>query len=201
MGHDGVFRCFGGGDPLYARYHDEEWGVPVTGEHEMFERVCLEVFQSGLAWITILRKRDGFRRAFHDFEPAVVAAYTASDVDRLLGDEAIVRNRAKIEATVANARAVVALHDAGERLAEWVWSSAPTTERAASTSLSDLAPTTPESTALAKRLKAAGFRHVGPTTMHAVMEACGVVNDHLARCPARARVGALRERAVRSFAD
>jgi DNA-3-methyladenine glycosylase I len=178
-------RCFGDGDPLYERYHDTEWGVPVRGEHELFERVCLEAFQSGLAWITILRKRESFRAAFAGFDPEQVAAFDQADVERLLADAAIVRNRAKIDATIANARAVLALHDAGRTLSDLIWSHAPAERvrvpRAAT--FAEVPAATPESTALAKDLKRAGFRFVGPTTAYAAMQACGLVDDHLAGCP------------------
>ena len=177
-------RCFGDGDPLYERYHDEEWGVPVRDEKALFERISLEAFQSGLAWITILRKREGFRRAFAGFDPEVVAGYGEADVERLLGDASIVRNRAKVEATIANARALLDLHGAGETLADLLWSHAPAPRPPAAT-FSDLPASTPESVALAKALKRRGFRFVGPTTLYAAMQACGVVDDHLAGCPAR----------------
>ena len=159
-------RCFGTGDPLYERYHDEEWGRPVTGERELFERLVLESFQSGLSWITILRKRDSFRAAFDGFDHAVVAGYDATDVERLLHDAAIVRNRAKIEATIANARATVALHDTGGTLRDVLWA--------------DELPA-----AKAKRLKALGFRFLGPTTVESAMQACGVINGHNEDCPQR----------------
>ena len=187
-------RCFGEGDPLYAAYHDDEWGRPVGGERELFERISLEAFQSGLAWITILRKREHFRAAFAGFEPEAVAGFGERDVARLLGDAGIVRNRAKIEATIANARALQAMREAGEDLAALVWSHAPpaAARRRMPRSLSDLEAQTPESRALAKALKARGFRFVGPTTAYAAMQACGLVNDHLARCPVRATVEAER---------
>jgi DNA-3-methyladenine glycosylase I len=182
------FRCFGTGDPLYERYHDEEWGVPVRDERGLFERISLEAFQSGLSWITILRKREAFRAAFAGFDAATVAGWGPDAVDRLLADAGIVRNRAKIEATLANARALHALHDQGGSLGALVWSHAPATPAPPAAALGDLPSHTPESAALAKALKAAGFRFVGPTTAYAAMQACGVVNDHLAVCPARARL-------------
>jgi DNA-3-methyladenine glycosylase I len=182
------FRCFGTGDPLYERYHDEEWGVPVRDERTLFERISLEAFQSGLSWITILRKRDAFRAAFAGFDAETVAGWGPDDVTRLLGDAGIVRNRAKIEATLANARALRTLHEQGGSLGELVWSYAPATPAPPAAALSALLTKTPESAALAKALKAAGFRFVGPTTAYAAMQACGVVNDHLAVCPARARI-------------
>jgi DNA-3-methyladenine glycosylase I len=177
-------RCFGDGDPLYAAYHDDEWGAPVTDERGLYERISLEAFQSGLAWITILRKRDNFRAAFADFEPDAVARFGARDVKRLLADAGIVRNRAKIDATIANARATVDLRDAGTPLHELVWSHRPARTRAPK-SFADVPAHVPEAAALAKALKKAGFRFVGPTTVYAAMEACGLVNDHIATCPSR----------------
>ncbi|MCU1378834.1 MAG: DNA-3-methyladenine glycosylase [Acidimicrobiales bacterium] len=178
-------RCFGDGDPIYERYHDEEWGVAVRDERGLYERISLEAFQSGLSWITILRKREGFRAAFAGFDPEVVAEYGPADVERLLGDAAIVRNRAKIGATIANARAVLDLRDAGTSLPDLLWSFAPTTPNAPAERLHDVPSTTPESKALAKALKARGFRFVGPTTAYAAMQACGLVDDHLATCQVR----------------
>jgi DNA-3-methyladenine glycosylase I len=183
-------RCFGDGNPLYERYHDEEWGFPVRDERALYERLVLEAFQSGLAWITILRKRDNFRAAFAGFDPEAVARFEERDVERLLGDAGIVRNRAKIEAAIANARATIALREAGTSLPELFWSFAPAEPAPAVSSLYDLPAKTPESVALAKALKQAGFRFLGPTTVYAAMQECGVVNDHLAGCPVRARVAA-----------
>jgi DNA-3-methyladenine glycosylase I len=180
-----VARCFGDGNPLYERYHDDEWGFPVRDERGLLERLVLEAFQSGLAWITILRKREAFRAAFAGFDAEVVARFGAPDVARLLDDAAIVRNRAKIEAAIANARATLALREAGTSLPELVWSHAPRQLGPAPTSLAELPAKTPESIALAKALKAAGFRFLGPTTVYAAMQACGLVNDHLAQCPVR----------------
>jgi DNA-3-methyladenine glycosylase I len=184
-----VSRCFGDGDPLYEAYHDDEWGFPVTDERGLFERLCLEGFQSGLAWITILRKRPAFREAFAGFEPDAVARFDDADVERLMGDAGIVRNRAKIEATIANARATVDLRDAGTPLSELVWAHRPEPRKAARC-LSDLPAQTPEAVALAKALKRSGFRFVGPTTAYAAMQACGLVNDHVASCPVRPRAEA-----------
>ncbi|NTW38794.1 MAG: DNA-3-methyladenine glycosylase I [Cellulomonadaceae bacterium] len=181
-------RCFGDGNPLYEEYHDTEWGVPVRGDRELLERFCLEAFQSGLAWITILRKRPTFRTAFADFDPEVVAAFGEDDVTRLLADAGIVRNRAKIEATIANARAVLGLWSADRTLTDLVWSHAPA-ERVRTprpVTFADAPTTTPESVALAKSLKAVGFRFIGPTTAYAAMQACGLVDDHLAGCPSAA---------------
>jgi DNA-3-methyladenine glycosylase I len=188
MGPDRIvvpMRCFGDGDPLYERYHDTEWGVPVRDERGLYERISLEAFQSGLSWITILRKREGFRAAFAGFDPEAVADFGPHDVERLLADASIVRNRAKIEATVANARAVLDLRDAGTSLPELVWSFAPAESRPPVEQLGDLPASTPESKALAKALKARGFRFVGPTTAYAAMQACGLVDDHVAGCLVR----------------
>ncbi len=181
-------RCWTGSDPLYLAYHDEEWGRPVTDERGLLERLCLEGFQSGLSWLTILRKRENFRAAFATFDPERVARFAARDIERLLGDAGIVRHRGKIEAAIANARGTLALRKAGTPLDVLVWSHRPKRGRAAPRSLNDLPPTTPESTALSKELKRAGFRFVGPTTVYAAMQACGIVNDHLATCFVRAQV-------------
>jgi DNA-3-methyladenine glycosylase I len=170
------------------RYHDEEWGRPVRDDRGLYERMVLEGFQSGLSWLTILRKRDNFRAAFANFEIKAVARFDDRDVARLLGDAGIVRHRGKIEAAIANAKAAAALD---VPLAELVWSFAPTGRRRAPRTLEDLPAITPESTALAKELKRRGFRFVGPTTAYATMQACGLVNDHLAGCWVRAEVEAL----------
>jgi DNA-3-methyladenine glycosylase I len=187
-------RCWPTSDPLYIAYHDEEWGRPVRDEHLLLERLCLEGFQSGLSWLTILRKRERFRVAFERFEPAALARFGPGDVERLMGDAGIVRNRAKIEATIANARATLALHEAGETLRELLWSFAPAPAPPAPRSLADLPATTPESTALARELRRRGFRFVGPTTAYALMQACGIVNDHLAGCFVRGAVERARSR-------
>jgi DNA-3-methyladenine glycosylase I len=179
VGEDGLARCpWGLSTPDYVAYHDEEWGRPVRGDRLLYERLTLEAFQSGLSWITILRKREAFRTAFAGFDPAVVAAYDERDVERLLGDAGIVRNRAKIQAAVVNARQVVEL-DGG--LTELLWSFAPD-PRPAPETLSDVPAVTPESTAMAKELRRRGFRFVGPTTAYALMQATGMVDDHLATC-------------------
>jgi DNA-3-methyladenine glycosylase I len=182
-------RCFGDGDPLYEAYHDDEWGFPVTDERGLFERLCLEGFQSGLAWITILRKRPAFREAFAGFEPDAIARFDGDDVERLMSDAGIVRNRAKIEATIANARATVDLRAGGSPLSELIWAHRPE-PRPAPKSLADMPAQLPEAAALAKALKRAGFRFVGPTTLYAAMQACGLVNDHVATCPVRPRAEA-----------
>jgi DNA-3-methyladenine glycosylase I len=181
-------RCWTTSDPAYLAYHDEEWGRPVTDERGLLERLCLEGFQSGLSWLTILRKRENFRAAFAGFDPERVARFGQSDLERMLRDAGIVRHRGKIEAAIANARGTVALREAGTPLEELVWNHRPRRIRAAPKSLNDLPPTTPESAALSKELKRAGFRFVGPTTVYATMQACGVVNDHLASCFVRAEV-------------
>ncbi|GAB3158220.1 DNA-3-methyladenine glycosylase I [Myceligenerans halotolerans] len=178
-------RCFGDGDPLYEAYHDTEWGLPVHGEAELFERIALEGFQSGLSWITVLRKRPAFREVFHEFDPEAVAAFSERDVERLLTDARIIRNRMKIEATVTNARVLVALHAADRTLDELFWSFAPDGAGRERPALwTEVPAQTPESKALSKALKKEGFRFVGPTTMYAAMQACGLVDDHLATCPA-----------------
>lgn len=192
-------RCFGDGDPLYAAYHDEEWGRPLPDampsedrERALFERLSLEAFQSGLAWITILRKRPAFREAFAGFDPAAVAAFGEDDVARLLADPRIVRNRLKIAATIANARALLALHAAGGTLGELLAAHTPARERPPA-SFAEVPPSTPESTALAKALRRAGFRFVGPTTAYATMQAVGIVNDHVPPCPLAGRTLAAAE--------
>jgi DNA-3-methyladenine glycosylase I len=191
------FRCFGGGDALYERYHDQEWGVPVRDDRGLYERFSLEAFQSGLSWITILRKREGFRQAFAGFDAEVVADWGDADIERLMGDAGIVRNRAKIEATLANARALRDLHGQGHTLTDLVWSHVPETPAAPRATLGEVPGWTAESKALAKALKAAGFRFVGPTTAYAAMQACGLVNDHLADCPVRDRIDRERRPAPR----
>jgi DNA-3-methyladenine glycosylase I len=188
-GSDGRRRCFwGASSPEYERYHDEEWGRPVSDDRGLYERMVLEGFQSGLSWLTILRKRDNFRTAFANFDIETVARFGKRDVNRLLNDAGIVRHRGKIEAAINNAKAAAAMHSDGESLAELVWSHAPKGRRRAPRELADLPATTPESTALAKELKRRGFRFVGPTTAYATMQACGVVNDHLSGCFVRAEV-------------
>jgi len=177
-------RCFGEGDPLMERYHDEEWGFPVLDERGLFERMSLEAFQSGLSWRTILKKRDAFRVAFANFEPERVARFGARDISRLLADAEIVRNRAKIEATLANAKATVVLR-AVEPLDALIRGHAPERRHPPPASWADVQANTPETVALARELKRRDFRFVGPTTLYALMQACGLVDDHLANCPAR----------------
>jgi DNA-3-methyladenine glycosylase I len=179
VGDDGVARCPWGAAPeIYRVYHDAEWGRPLRGDDALFERVSLEAFQSGLSWLTILRKRPAFRDAFGGFRIEAVADFGDEDVERLLGDAGIVRNRAKITATIANARAAAAL-DGG--LSDLVWSFRPE-PRPRPRTVADIPAVTPESTALAKALKKQGFRFIGPTTAYAMMQAVGAVDDHLADC-------------------
>lgn len=176
-----VTQCpWAGGDPLYVAYHDDEWGRPVRDDRRLFEKLCLEGFQAGLSWLTILRKRERFRVAFAGFDPAVVAAFDDADEARLMGDAGIVRNRAKISATIANARAMLQV----DSLAELVWSFAPP-PAPAPRSPADVPATTPQSIALSQALRREGFRFVGPTTVYAFMQSMGLVNDHLAGCAAR----------------
>ncbi|KFF99879.1 DNA-3-methyladenine glycosylase I [Streptomyces europaeiscabiei] len=184
-GPDGALRCpWALSTEEYVAYHDEEWGRPVHGDDALYERLCLEAFQSGLSWITILRRREGFRSAFADFKIASVAMFTEADQERLLADPGIIRNRAKIEATIANARELTAW--APGELDELIWSHAPDpATRPVPRTLADVPAVTPESTALSKALKKRGIRFVGPTTAYALMQACGLVNDHLETCVAR----------------
>jgi DNA-3-methyladenine glycosylase I len=189
----GVRRCFGEGVEIYRAYHDDEWGRPVVDERGLLEKLCLEGFQSGLSWLTILRKREAFRQAFADFDSEAVARFGSADVERLLADASIVRHRLKIEAAVANARATVELRKAGRSLVEIVWSHRPPL-RPAPRSWADVKPETPESRSLAKDLKQLGFRFVGPTTVYSTMQACGLVNDHLADCLVRDEVEAEQSR-------
>jgi DNA-3-methyladenine glycosylase I len=194
-----VTRCgWCGTDPLYVSYHDEEWGVPVHDDQRLFEFLILEGAQAGLSWITILRKREAYRRVFAGFDPERVARFVERDVKRLLEDAGIVRHRGKIEAAIANARATLALREAGTSLEELVWKHRPNPGKAVK-SIYDLPSTTPESNALSKELKRAGFRFVGPTTVYASMQACGVVNDHIARCFVRADVQRDIDAAVRKL--
>ena len=188
-------RCFGDGDPLYERYHDEEWGFPVLDERGLFERMTLEAFQSGLSWRTILARREAFRDAFAGFDPETVARFGDPEIERLLADASIIRNRAKIEATLANARATLALRSAGEPLDELVRAHTPPLRERPPASWGDVPASTPESVALARELKRRDFRFVGPTTLYALMQACGLVDDHLADCPARPAVERARRAA------
>lgn len=188
VGDDGRARCgWVGKDPEYARYHDEEWGVPLHGDRPLFEKLTLEGFQAGLSWISILRRRPGFREAFHGFDPVAVARLTAADVDALMFDGRIIRNRAKIESTIANARITVELvRSAPGALDRLLWSFAPHVRRPRATTLGGLQPFTEESIAMSNALRSLGYRFVGPTTMHALMQSAGMVDDHLAGCWRRA---------------
>jgi DNA-3-methyladenine glycosylase I len=172
-----VVRCWESSDPAYNDYHDNEWGRPVRDERGLLERLCLEGFQSGLSWLTILRKRERFRAAFAGFDADAVARFGERDVERLLADAGIVRHRGKIEAAIANARATVALREAGAPLEELVWE-----YRRDGPPPAEWQAQTPASVELSKRLRKAGFRFVGPTTVYAAMQACGIVNDHLVTC-------------------
>jgi len=195
---DGVSRCWwAGSDPLYLRYHDEEWGRPVVDDRRLFEKICLEGFQAGLSWLTILRKREAFRRAFADFDMSRVARFGARDIARLLGDAGIVRHRGKIESAVNNARRAEALVDEFGSLAAYIWRWEPDAKsrprRITRAALMDLA-VTPESKALSKDLKKRGWTFVGPTTIYAFMQAVGLVDDHIDGCASRAGVETARTR-------
>jgi DNA-3-methyladenine glycosylase I len=179
VSEDRVRCAWGNSAPEYVAYHDEEWGVPVHGDDALFERLCLEAFQSGLSWITILRKRPAFRAAFAGFRIDAVAAFTAADEARLMADAGIVRNRAKIAAAVRNARAAQDLPDG---LSALLWSFAPEPRRRRPTTQAEVRATSPESVAMAKELKRRGFAFVGPTTAYALMQATGMVDDHVADC-------------------
>ena len=183
VGADGRTRCWWPGeDADYLDYHDTEWGRPVHDERRLFEKVCLEGFQAGLSWLTILRRRPAFREVFHGFDPTRVAAFGEDDVVRLLTDARIIRHRGKIEATVANARAVTAMRERGESFAELVWSFAPSPTPPRPTSRDQVPASTPASTALSRELRRRGFRFVGPTTAYAFMQSMGMVDDHIAGC-------------------
>jgi DNA-3-methyladenine glycosylase I len=188
-GADGRLRCWWGlSDSDYEAYHDAEWGFPQGNEHRLFEKICLEGFQSGLSWLTILRKRDNFREAFSGFDPALVAEYTESDVERLLGNAGIVRHRGKIEATINNAARALEMEDAFGSIGAFLWSHEPPRGDAPV----EIQPTTELSTSLSKDLKKRGWRFVGPTTMYAFMQAMGLVNDHLGGCVIRDEVEVAR---------
>jgi DNA-3-methyladenine glycosylase I len=195
-GADGLSRCWWAGeDPLYVAYHDAEWGFPVRDDRRLFEKICLEGFQAGLSWLTILRKRENFRRAFAGFDFARVARFRARDVERLMGDAGIVRHRGKIESAIGNARRAIALADEAGSLADYFWSWEPSARsrprkltRAALMKLTNSA----ESTALSKDLKRRGWTFVGSTTIYAFMQAMGLVNDHLDGCAIRERAETAR---------
>ncbi len=194
MSEDG--RCWWcGTDPLYVAYHDEEWGYPVADDRRLFEKLCLEGFQSGLSWLTILRKREGFRAGFANFEHERVARFDEGDVARLLADAGIVRHRGKIESVINNAKRVRELVDRHGSLAAFVWGFEPdpaSRPRILTREVLGGLSTSPESAALSKALKKAGWSFVGPTTVYAFMQAMGLVNDHLEGCPARTRALAAR---------
>lgn len=187
---DGKTRCWWcGDDPQYMRYHDEEWGKPVRDDRALFEKICLEGFQSGLSWLTILRKRENFRKAFDNFDSAKIARYTEKDVQRLLQDKGIVRHRGKIEAVINNAARALELQKETETLTDFFWSFKPAPEsRPIKFDYETLIsmPTSPESVALSKALKKRGWKFVGPTTCYAFMQAMGIVNDHVEGCHSRA---------------
>ena len=189
-----ITRCWWAGtDPLYVRYHDEEWGRPVTDDRRLFEKVCLEGFQAGLSWLTILRKRDNFRRAFADFDVDRVARFTARDVTRLLSDAGIVRHRGKIESTISNAKRARELRDEYGTLADYFWKWQPAAESRPKRLTKELLmtmATSPESVALSKDLRKRGWTFVGPTTIYAFMQAMGLVNDHVQGCDAGAQIAA-----------
>jgi DNA-3-methyladenine glycosylase I len=197
-GSDGRLRCFWcTGDPLYEAYHDREWGFPVRDDVRLFEKICLEGFQAGLSWLTVLRKREAFRRAFHGFEPERVARMNARSIDRLLRDASIIRHRAKLESALNNARRTLELVEARGSLAAHLWDfEPPASERPRRITWPALGKLTesPASRALSKDLRQRGFSFVGPTTMYAMMQAVGLVNDHLEGCPARPRASTARER-------
>ncbi len=191
-------RCsWPGEDALYIRYHDEEWGRPVTDDTRLFEKICLEGFQAGLSWITILRKRENFRKAFSGFDPAAVARFTAKDVQRLLKDEGIIRHRGKIESTIKNARQALELIDEKGSLASYFWSWEPAAAERPRTVTREVLmklTTSPQSIAMSKDLKKRGWSFVGPTTSYAFMQAMGLVNDHIHDCSVRADVEKARAR-------
>jgi DNA-3-methyladenine glycosylase I len=181
---DGLSRCqWPGNDELYIHYHDTEWGVPLEGDQAMFERICLEGFQAGLSWITILKRREGFRKAFKNFDIKKVAKFSESDVERLMNDESIIRNRAKILSTVKNANIVLEMTKRGESISEIVWQfAAPANKRTSPTKNFEWLAVSPASEAISKELRSRGFGFVGPTTMHALMQSIGMINDHAPGC-------------------
>ena len=183
---DKLKRCsWCASDPIYIAYHDNEWGRPVHDDNKLFEKICLEGFQAGLSWLTILRKRENFRTAFKGFDPQVVAKFTSRDVERLMKNEGIVRNRMKIEATIANAKATLKVQRELGSLDALIWSFAPKKPAKMPKQFGDIPASTPESKALSKELLTRGFKFVGPTTMYAAMQSLGLVNDHFATCHAR----------------
>jgi len=197
-GPDGVRRCaWGASTPDYLPYHDNEWGRPVVDDTRLYEKLCLEGFQAGLSWLTILRKREAFRHAFAGFDAEKVARFGARDITRLLGDAGIVRHRGKIEAAIANARAIVDVREHHGSLAALCWSFEPPERRRAPRAFADIPAKTEESKALSKELLRLGFRFVGPTTVYATMQAAGLVNDHLSGCAARVPCEEARRRLSR----
>jgi DNA-3-methyladenine glycosylase I len=181
---DGLTRChWPGNDELYIEYHDTEWGVPLSGDQEMFERICLEGFQAGLSWITILKRREGFRKAFKNFDFKKVAKFTEADVERLMLDERIIRNRSKIQSAIKNAQLVVAMQKSGESISDVLWQFAPPlNKRTRAPKGFEWLAVTKESEAISKELRSRGFGFVGPTTMYALMQSIGMVNDHAPGC-------------------
>ena len=181
---DGFSRCqWPGNDELYIHYHDTEWGVPLSGDQEMFERICLEGFQAGLSWITILKRREGFRKAFKNFDVKQVAKFSESDIERLMNDPGIIRNRAKIVSAIKNANLVLEMGKTGESLSEVLWQFAPPAKRRTSPAKNfEWLATSPESEAISKELRSRGFGFVGPTTMYALMQSIGMINDHAPGC-------------------
>ncbi|MEG1210746.1 MAG: DNA-3-methyladenine glycosylase I [Leclercia sp.] len=170
-------------DPLYIAYHDNEWGVPETDSKNLFEMICLEGQQAGLSWITVLKKRENYRQAFHQFDPVLVAGMTSADVDRLVLDAGIIRHRGKIEAIIGNARAMLAMEENGERFSDFVWSFVDNTSQVTqAATLAEIPTSTPASDALSKALKKRGFKFVGTTICYSFMQACGLVNDHVTVC-------------------
>lgn len=183
---DGLKRCvWCASDPMYIQYHDTEWGRPVTDDTKIYEKLCLEGFQAGLSWLTILRKRESFRRAFKEFDPVKVARFNEKNIIKLMDNAGIVRNRAKIEATIGNAKATLKVQDQLGSLSQLIWSFAPSKPGKIPRKFGDLPASTPESQALSKELLKRGFKFVGPTTMYAAMQSLGLVNDHFAKCDVR----------------
>ena len=192
-GPDGIARCWWSVEPdIYRRYHDEEWGLATTEDRDLFEKICLEGFQAGLSWLTILRKRDNFRSAFHDFSIEEIAGYGERDVARLLDDAGIVRHQGKIRSTINNARKAIELVEETGSLASYFWGWAPESDNAPI----EIPAVTPESTAMSKDLKSRGWSFVGPTTIYAFMQAMGLVNDHLDGCVARGPSAASRRHVI-----
>ena len=189
-GSDSKLRCFWcGDDDLYVAYHDSQWGRPVVDDNQLFEKICLEGFQAGLSWLTILRKRESFRHAFKKFDPKIVSKFTARDVDRLVKDESIIRHRGKIEATINNAQATLEVQREFGSLKQFVWSFCPdlltNSKRHNPKRINEIKAQTAESLALSKALRSQGFKFVGPTTMYAAMQSLGLVNDHFDGCHVR----------------